>query len=711
MRSKILQFSSIALSVLLASGTMIRMIALYTVDMRYKLIYFNPFSPGVIFIGILLTLIWSLLSWQFISSKYEGDDLLRNYLIAATPLLGWVPGYFMQPNFAGLLWIIFCGALHCGLVMFYGKINFNISRAHAAWFVVITALLTALGGWYMQCYSLDKMAMQWLDWGHFYESLVNTLDGKFFYLNMGNACYLYSRFCVSLLVLLPVVIFRNVELFLLVGALCIASGGIIIYAVMRRWKFSPQSGIIAALWFAALPLTVNLLLPLLDGFHEVFLLVPSVLGAWYFYRRNRILPAALLVLFTLGLRETIGFMWAGYAVVLFLQKERKKGTILFAVSIFMLIFLLGFLMPYLKGGGNYEHTVFFPHLGNSIREIALSPFCKPALFFGTLFKSGNWIFWGSLLLPFVWTIWKRPLWLLPMLPDLVMVSLDYRFDSQNILRHYQIVPYIVLIIAALEGLLALRRNQNTRKYCNAALAAMLATSLGSCWCFTQIPGFPASDRRLPEWSFANGVLNRFFHKLPPGVKVTASPRIASHLVNRNDVFIYRGNEDSFEPLQDYVFIESFNPEPESILRRKLLQRPNWSLIHQEYLDERLLQLYKRTPGSAPMMSAYRHRTAGEAEFARYGMPIPSSLPQVQMRGTVTPGGYLAISARLAQKVTTDLGFAVEIISVTGEKVRYFQSFGNGVYPADLASIGEVFTFMIKLDSPVKSCKVDILVLK
>ena len=112
-----------------------------------------------------------------------------------------------------------------------------------------------------------------------------------------------------------------------------------------------------------------------------------------------------------------------------------------------------------------------------------------------------------------------------------------------------------------------------------------------------------------------------------------------------------------------------------------------------------------------MISTYRHQTAGEAEFVRYGMPIPSSLPQVQMRGTVTPGGYLAISARLAQKVTTDLGFAVEVISVTGEKVRYFQSFGNGVCPADLALIGEVFTFMIKLDFPVKSCKVDILVLK
>ena len=711
MRAKAGQIAAISLSVLLGSAGMVRLAALHMVDMRYKLVFPYDISGGIVFIGILLTALWSLISWQLITGKNPGNSGLRCYLFSLLPLAGWLPGYFTGPGFAGLLWIIFCGALHCGMVIYHGKIEFKSDRRRGGWIVAVLCLAAAFGGWYMQCDSLNKMAMQWLDWGHFYEALANTLDGRFFYLNLGESCYLYSRFCISLAVLLPIVMLRSVELFLLSGALCIASGGIIVYAVLRRWKFSPQSGIIAALWFIALPLTVNLLLPLLDGFHEVFLLVPAVFGAWYFYDRKKVIPAAILVIFTLGLRETIGFMWAGYGIVLLLQKRKRDGIILLLISIFTLVFLLGFLMPHLKGGGNYEHTVFFPHLGNSIREIALSPFCKPGLFFGTLFKPENWIYWGSLLLPFIWTVWKRPLLLLPMLPDLAMVSLDCRFDSQNILRHYQIGPYILLIIAAAEGLLAIRRDLRTRKYCNAALAAMLAASLCSCWCFTQIPGFPASDRRLPDWSYADGVLREFFKKLPPEVKVTASPRIASHLVNRNDVFIYRGNEDTIEPPQEYVFIESFNPKPESILRRKLLNRPGWTLLHQEYLDERLLQLYKRTPGTPPIASTHTPRTVTKEEFVRYGMPIPSSLPQVQMRGTVTPGGYLSITARIEEKIQADLGFAVELTTVSDEKIRYFQSFCNGLYPADMALPGEIFTFMIKLESPIKSCKVDLLVLK
>ena len=700
----------ITFSTALSAGPLIRLITLEMVDMRYKCVSAYPITRTAVITGIFIATLFAALAWRIIRCGNKTLSL-KKLSIITLPLAGMFPYTFTTPGFAGLLLIIFSGALYWGLVIHHGKIEIDTGKINIFWLIGAVSLAFAAGGWYMQCYSLDKMAMQWLDWGHFYEAVANTLDGRFFYLNLGESCYLYSRFCISLLVLIPVVMLRNVELFLLAGALSIASGGIITALAARRRRFSGLSCFFISLWFLCLPLTVNMLLPLLDGFHEVFLMIPAVFGAWYFYRRGRIVPAALLVLFTLGLRESIGFMWAGYGVVLLLEKRRRDGIILFSVSIFALFFLLGFLMPYLRGGGNYEHTVFFPHLGNSIREIVLSPFQKPAIFWGMLFQKNNWIFWGSLFLPFIWTIWKRPVLLLPLLPDLVMISLDYRFDSQNILRHYQFVPYMVLTIAALEGLFAIRRDRKTRKYCNGLLGAMLASSLFSCWCFTQIPGFPASDRRLSEWSYAGDMLERFFEKLPPEVKVTASPRIASHLVNRNDVFIYRGNEDTIEPLQDFVFIESFNPDPESILRRKLLQRPGWKLIHQEYLDERLIQLYQRAPGTPSILSTHRPTAVSPEKFSAQGMPVPSSLPQVEMRGTIIPAGYLAISARLKEKVGHDIGFAVEITSANGSKSRYFQSFGNGIIPADMAVTGEVFSFLIKLDSPVKSCKVDLLVLK
>lgn len=701
----------IGISTVLSAGAFIRMSAIELVDMRYKCVSTFEISPVNIFCGLLIALLLNSAAWWIMYNRSGETHSYDTTVKVMVPLLGLLPFYFITPDFSGLLLIIFCGAFYWGMIIHHGRIEFDTGKVNIFLIIAGICLLFAIGGWLMQCYSLDKLAMQWLDWGHFYQALTNTLDGRFFYLNMGGTCYLSSRFCISLLLLLPVVMLRNVELFLLTGALSIASGGIITAVASRRQRFSELNCFFIALWFLCLPLTVNLLLPLLDGFHEVFLMIPAVLGAWYFYRRDKILPAAILVLFTFGLRESAGFMWAGYAMVLLLQKRYRDGIILLSFSVFMLIFLLGFLMPNLAGNSTYEHTVFFPHLGNSISEIVLSPFNKPAVFWGTLFQKNNWIFWGTLLVPFIWTIWKRPLWLIPMLPDLAMISLDSRFDSQNILRHYQYVPYIVLTIAALEGLFAIRRDRHTRKYTRGILGAMLASSVLSCWCFTQIPGFPASDRRLPDWSYADGMLNRFFEKLPAGAKVSASARIASHLVNRNDLYIYRGNEDSFEPLQEYVFIESFIPEVEAVLRKKLLTRPGWSLLHQEYLDERLIQLYKKTPGTPAIAATNPHRVMKSEELPRYGAPVPSSLPQLDMRGIVLPGGWLAITARLKEKVGFDIGFAIEIVSVSGEKSRYFQSFGNGVYPAYLANPGEFSQIMIKLDSPVKSCKVDLMVLK
>ena len=563
----------------------------------------------------------------------------------------------------------------------------------------------------MQCRSMDKMAMQWLDWGHFYEALRNTLNGRFFYLNLSHGCYLGSRFCPALLILLPLAMVGSPKLFLLTGAASVASGALLCAKAMEKERFSRVSILLIAVWFLALPLTGNLLLPLLDGFHETFLLMPAVLGAWYCYRNGKLWWAVVLVLFTFGIRESIGFMWGGYALLLLFRKRFRDGGILLFISVLIPFLLMGIVMPHISKMENYEHVSFFSHLGNSIQEIALSPFSKPEIFWKSLFNRSNILFWISLFLPFIWAIWKRPLFILPLLPDLIMVSLDSRFDSKNIMRHYQMVPYIVLTIAALEGLSAIRRDRSSRRFSNAALGAMLGSTLLSCWCFTQIPGFPPGDTRLAAWSDAHLVMERFFEHLPPKAKVTAGVRVASLLVDRNDIFICRELNGKHEEFQDYVIIESFTPGEESRARRKLLETPGWQLLHHEYLDERLIQLFKRTPG----IPSYRERkqifVCSDRDFNSFGMPVKSTIPQLEMRGDCLPGNMLVIAARLKEKVDFDIAFSVNVELHSGETLSFFTSFGEGVFPAYFGQKGQYSLLKIKLDSPPKMCKVDLVVLK
>lgn len=710
--STLLQGIPFFTSILTGAGAVARLAAVNAVDMRYKIVVHNALSWQTISTGILVMALLTFFARRLLQTDFPQGTEIKPLLKCQAPLLFWVPFWFIRPDFSGLLLIITGGAASCGMLFFFHK-NYHWHPTEQQRRIVVwtTALLAAAGGWYMQCYVLDKMIMQWLDWGHFYEALNNTLDGRFFHLNLVQGCYLSSRFCLSLLILLPVVMLQSPKLFLLTGTLSLASGALFCSTAARKNRFSNSSAIILAIWFITLPITCNLLLPLLDGFHEVFLLLPATLGAWYCYRNGHRNWAAVLVLFTFCTRETVGFMWAGYAVVLLTQKRFRDGLILLAVSIFMLWFLLKFFMPYLSGKSTYDHVVWFPHLGNSIREIVLSPIEKPEVFWGGLFKTGNWYFWISLLLPFIWAIWKKPLLLLPMLPDLIMVSLDNRIDSQNLLRHYQMTPYIVLIIAALEGLFAIRRNKKTRKYCNAITGAMLGASVLSCWCFTQIPGFPASDSRMLQWSRADNVMKNFVRHLPEGAKVSAGARIAAQLVGRNDIYLCDDFGHPDEPLKEYVFIESFNSGRESRLRKELLTSPEWQLLHQEYLDERLLQLFKNTPGKKQPERVQTVRSCSDADWEKFGFSIPASGKTVSLRGTFTPGHTLLIGARLKKSVSFDIGFSTEICYQNEDKVNFFTSFGDGAHPAYLSRRGDYYMFEIKLDGQPKQCKVDIVVLK
>ena len=695
-------------------------------DLRYQEVGYSGFSvKGYLLCSLLMFAHFTFQTQRLCRCGYERAASLfcKTYSV----LLLWFPLFFLPEGFIRLSAFIAVGAWAEGrafAVLPECKEEKKLSSKEALQYILLAALAVTLNAGAAQYSSLNKLAMQWLDWGHFYESLKNTLDGRFFYLNLENGSYLGSRFCPSLLVLLPVVMLRSPGLFLLTGALLVASGALLVVLAAKVLRFPPGTALLLGIWYLVLPLTLNMMMPLLDGFHEVFLLIPAVLGAWICYRKKYYFPAAVLVLFTFGIRETVGFMWAGYGIVLLCEKDYRRGVILTLFSIFMLVFLIGFLMPRLSSQTTYLHTVFFPHLGNSTIEIALSPFTRPGIFFSSLFSRHNLVFWITLLLPFIWAAAAKPLYWLPMLPDLLMISLDSRFDTQTIFRHNQCVPFLVLTIASVEGLYLLRRNKEGKiakyiwKYllmrgsspARGALGALLASAALSAWCFTQIPGTPASDKRLPEWSDARLLMKEFFKYIEPGSKITAGPRIASFCVNDYDLYILRNAE---EKLQDYVFIESFEAMyGENIVRRKLLSERGWELLHSAFLDERLLQLFRRKKDAAPLAPVIDNMLwkPHQREWESFGAPIKSPLKEVELRGRMAEN-HLLIGVKLIEKVDFDIGCKVEM-KFSGDLPRRwaFNTFGDEVLPADMATPGKVWIMKIPLTEMPVECKVDLVVI-
>ena len=640
--------------------------------------------------------------------------------LAALPLIFLLPFAILPLTFWGIPLCMLCFALAAGRFVSQLRQSADDGAFDRYYWIILSIFIVgyALWGALSQLQSHSALGMQWLDWGHYYESLRNTWRGRFFYLNLSHGCFLGSRFCPSMLILSPVLLPGPPGLFF-AGALLVASGAWLVYALARHFRARKREALLFGIWYLFLPGVVNLELPLLDGFHEVFLLFPAVLGAILAYCKQRYWLAGVLVLFCFGVRETVPFMFFGFGVTLFLTGRKRHGVILAGASLIALVLILGVLMPLARPAEKtvYDHVTFYPHLGNTVPEIALSPILRFKAFWGKLFcEAHSWNYYFVLFLPFAFLAAAAPEWLIPMAFDLVMVAEDRRFDSQTLLRHYQCVMLITLVVASLEGFRKLRAGTapkyvkfflypTAERPTNGIIAATLTATVGMTLFFTQIPKLPGADPRLEKWRDVRGTMREFTELMEPGAQVTAGPRLAGFLVDKYDVYL---SNDKAEPLKRYVLVEGFNPDyRQKELRVRLLNDPEWTLVRQEFLadHEQTVLLFEHKP--RPIALKAKVFRASDDEWRACGAPRPSALPQLELRwrGETAPDGrsFLIFFARLVEKVDFDLGFSVRIAYADGSETSVFFAFGNGLLPAEKADPGDVYAFVVPVaDGEVKT---------
>ena len=700
-------------------------------DLRHQVIVpAAEFSTASILAAAGAALLWPALEKEMLR---RANAPAGSFFAAGLPLFGTAAMWFLPPTFPLLILCIALVSWSAGrAASLCGALSLPRLRGRTAFAILCgAALLAAAVGAWQQCRSLHTLGMAWFDWGHFYECLNNFFRGKPFHLNLCGGSFLGSRFTPTLVLLLPVVATGSVPLFLFAGSLLVSSGAIFTYLLARSLKFTAAEALFWGLWYLILPGIANMNLPLLDGFHEVFLLFPLVLAAVWLAAERRYVPAAVLTLLALGVRETVGIAFAGYGVVLFLRGERRTGAALCLGSLLWVLIVLKVLMPFFdpRAAETYVHVGFYSHLGGNIAEIALSPLLRPKAFFGSLFNQHNFLFWCTLLLPFAVLIRHAPLMLLPLIPEFIMVSVDRRFDTQNVLRHYQALILIVLIVAALCGAKRLRERGTAadlrlflagmprpRSAWLGAAGAAFAAAACSFFVFVQLPGLPASDPRrrsvgsggIAVWEDVRPALGRILPLIPSGAKVTAGPRPASLLVPRFDIHPAPRNVGG--ELQDFVLLENFFSfySPEDLLSRHLLRSPEWELIHQEFVDERSLQLFRRTarpvPKRPPTVKLPR------SEWERWGTLIPLPCPELELRGRPGAPGQLVLGVRVKRRCRNDMGFRVLLRFASGREQKHFTSFCNGRWPADFAAPGEGFFFSVEYppqETPT-NCRVDVI---
>ena len=334
--------------------------SIFFTDLRYQQIIPAPgcsVSSVVIALGVALLLpaaVWEYLRRNHISST--------GFFKANLPLAGLVVFYFLPLTFplltAALFLLVWSAGRTAALCRNVSLPDFGMKRTLTALCVIV--FLYALLGVQQQCRSLDTLAMSWFDWGHFFECLYNFFNGKPFHLNLNGGSFLGSRFTPSLVLLLPIVATGSVPLFFFAGSLLVCSGAVFVYLIARKGGASDSESFLWGLWYLLIPGITNMNFPLIDGPHEVFLLFPLMLAAFYCVMCKKVIPAIILILLALGVRETVGIIFAGYGILLFIEKKRKTGIVLFLFSLAYVVITLKVLMPMFDPPvkGTYAHVGF-----------------------------------------------------------------------------------------------------------------------------------------------------------------------------------------------------------------------------------------------------------------------------------------------------------------------------------------------------------------
>ena len=216
---------------------------------------------------------------------------------------------------------------------------------------------------------------------------------------------------------------------------------------------------------------------------------------------------------------------------------------------------------------------------------------------------------------------------------------------------------------------------------------------------------------MTVWEDARPALERIRKLLPARAKITAGPRLASMLIPEHDIYFNFAPDE--KTLQDYVLIENFFSFyfPEDALSRYLILSPNWELLHQEFVDERSIQLFRRSP--VPLKKTPPVMKISNELWTKAGELVPLPVTDLEIRGVPIARDTLRFGVRITRKRSNDAGFRVTLTFLNGGKMQYFTSFCNGKYPADLAQIGDAFFFTVTFPAAERltGCRVDVIELK
>jgi len=446
--------------------------------------------------------------WLLATGAIPLLDLLRSMGVA-------VPVTFLEP-----LWF----SLATGMgVSFLGDCATwsTTFRTSPRWLLAVIAMTLAAGVWWYwqgERYYADYL-LGYHDFGHFARRLVNTWEGRGWLMESPGVPAFWDHFNPGLVLLAPLWgIWPDARLFVLLQAICLASPALLVYGIVRRWDGEPWTAAVWSAVYLAYPSVGLLNLSFSYGWHPVSLALPLLfLAVWAMLRGWRI-GALIAALLACSFKETVivalGCLAACLALQAWLDRgerrdERSNAARRLAgnaglarrlppwcwLAVWATLVLAFVLIVRLAPFAQFQ-TARFANLGDSIGEIVLSPWLRPAAFWGQVLRMSSVWFLLAMFVPWHLPNLLRgwPILLAAGLPLGVLLAWKHG-PATSIALQYITESIVIMFLAALSGA-CVESGQATAgpgapdtgsRFSRSGAMGALAASLTASWLFGSLP--------------------------------------------------------------------------------------------------------------------------------------------------------------------------------------------------------------------------------
>lgn len=438
------------------------------------------------------------------------------------------------------------------------------------------------------------------DLGNMDQTVWNTINGRIFQMTDPNATETVSRLNFHsdfiLILISPLyLIWANPKMLLLLQTIVLASGALFIFLIAR--KVLKEKSL--ALTFSALfLLNPSVQFANLYDFHAVTLGTTLLLATFYFFIKKSYILFLFFALLSGLSKEDIWVIVAllGLALVLrvffenkFKLKFSKKqlveifiGLFLFLTSAIIFYLLIWLIMPQLRGASHFALS-YYSGFGDSPSEVSKNIILMPFKTISIISSSQRVEYLVQLFLPFGFTSFLSPLFLIFAMPDLLINLLSSNKPLREIYYQYTsaITPFI--IISSIYAINFLKK-RFVRLENNFVIFYLVTTTLFSAYLYGPLPGGKHANLQMFNNQLSNRIaIEDFISKIPKNHSVTASNNLGSHLSHRKNLYNIPIATDSADMIL-FLLNDYFAQPPLSVqkeMAKSLEKSGNYILVYKD----------------------------------------------------------------------------------------------------------------------------------